>query len=330
MRGAGAVTDVFEDHRGLLFTVAYELLGSVADAEDVVQDTWIRWSADDRDDVVDPKAYLVRITSRLALNRLRTLRTRRENYVGSWLPDPLLTSPDAAVDVERAEDVSMAMLVVLETLTPLERVVFVLHEVFSLPYPEIAATLERSEAGVRQLAHRAREHVQARRPRFDTDPEEQRAVTERFLRAAMGGDIGALMELLAPDVVVVADTGGKARANRRPVYGADKVARLITGLVAKGDFEEIRFEPVRFNGGFGMIGMSEDTPDIAGMIEVSQGRIERILVFRNPDRLASLGADDATSARASGRRTARSTSRSLVGQPEVDPPVGDVVEPNTE
>lgn len=282
------MTELFEKHRGLLFTVAYEMLGSVADAEDVVQDTWLRWSADDRGDVVDPKAYLVRITTRLALNRLRALRNRRETYVGPWLPEPVLTGPDAAADVELAEDVSMAMLVVLETLTPVERAVFVLREVFGMPYSEIAATLERTEASVRQLAHRAREHVQARQPRFDADPDEQRAVTERFMRACLGGDMSALMEVLAPDVVYVSDTGGKARAARRPVVGADKVARLSLGLVTKGEVDGVRFQFTEINGSPGILGWIGDRLDVAGMVETADGKVTRVLVFRNPERMTGL------------------------------------------
>ncbi|PSL08507.1 RNA polymerase ECF family sigma subunit [Haloactinopolyspora alba] len=282
------MADVFEEHRGLLFTVAYELLGSVADAEDVVQDAWLRWSAADRSDVADPKSYLIRIASRLALNRMRTLRTRRETYVGPWLPEPLLTSPDASADIELAEDVSMAMLVVLETLAPLERAVFVLREVFGLPYAELATTLGRSEASVRQVAHRAREHVQARQPRYQADPTEQREVTERFLEAALGGDLDALMEVLAPDVVIVSDHGGKARANRWPVSGADKVSRLVTGLTAKGRFAEHRFEMTCLNGGYGVVGTLDGVVDVAGLIEVREGRVARILAFRNPDRMRGL------------------------------------------
>ncbi|PZF81351.1 RNA polymerase sigma-70 factor [Jiangella anatolica] len=280
--------DVFQRHRGLLFTVAYEMLGSVADAEDVVQDTWLRWSADDRSDVAEPKAYLVRIATRLALNRLRTLRTRRETYVGPWLPEPLLTGPDAAGGVELAEDVSMAMLVVMETLTPIERAVFVLREVFGFPYTEIAAALERGEPAVRQVAHRAREHVQARRPRFDTDPEQRRAVTERFLRATAEGDLAALMEVLAPDVVMVNDTGGKARAARRPVIGADNVGRFLCGLVARGEMEGYRFEYAELNGAPGVVGWLGGRLDVAAIVETENGRVARLLAFRNPDRLTGV------------------------------------------
>lgn len=280
--------DPFQRHRGLLFTVAYELLGSVADAEDVVQDTWLRWSAADRSDVVEPKAYLVRIATRLALNRLRTLRTRRETYVGPWLPEPLVTGPDAAGGVELAEDVSMAMLVVLETLTPVERAVFVLREVFGFAHAEIATALDRSEASVRQVAHRARQHVQARRPRFDTDPEQRRAVTERFLRATAEGNLAGLLEVLAPDVVMINDADGKARAARRPVTGADKVARFLRGLVARGELDGYRFEYVELNGEPGIVGWLDGRLDVAALIETRDGRVARLLGFRNPDRLTGV------------------------------------------
>ncbi|SDU34781.1 RNA polymerase sigma-70 factor [Jiangella alkaliphila] len=280
--------DPFQRHRGLLFTVAYELLGSVADAEDVVQDTWLRWSAADRSDVLEPKAYLVRIATRLALNRLRTLRNRRETYVGPWLPEPLATGPDASGGVELAEDVSMAMLVVLETLTPIERAVFVLREVFGFAHAEIATALDRSEASVRQVAHRAREHVQARRPRFDTDPEQRRAVTERFLRATAEGDLAELLEVLAPDVVMVNDTDGKARAALRPIFGRDKVARLLVGPLVRRELAGYRFEYAELNGEPGVVGVLNGRVDVAGLIETRGGQVVRLLAFRNPDRLTGL------------------------------------------
>jgi RNA polymerase sigma-70 factor (ECF subfamily) len=281
------MSDPFGEYRRLLFAVAYDMLGSVADAEDVVQDAWLRWSAHERSDVTEPKAYLVKIVTRLAYDRLRAEKSRRETYVGPWLPEPMLTGGDVAEDVEQAEQVSMAMLVVLETLTPAERAVFVLREVFGFPYTEIATSLDRSEASVRQIAHRARSHVQARRPRFETDPAEQRRVTERFQAACFGGDLGALMELLAPDVVLVADGGGKAATARRPIEGADKVARLVLGLAEKFGLG-LRFEFAQISGSPGMIGWVGDQIEIAGTIEVADGRVTQVLIFRNPDKLAAL------------------------------------------
>ena len=221
--------DPFVRHRSLLFTVAYELLGSAADAEDVVQETWLRWADVDHAQVRDARAYLVRIVTRQSLNRLRTLARRREDYVGEWLPEPLLTSPDVAEDVELAESVSMAMLTVLETLGPTERAVFVLREVFDVPFDEIAEAVGKSPAAVRQVAHRARGHVAARRPRVQVDRTEQERVVERFLASVLSGDLQGLLDVLAPDVVAVADGGGLARAARRPIVGAERVAAYLVG-----------------------------------------------------------------------------------------------------
>ncbi|GMA26480.1 hypothetical protein GCM10025864_42390 [Luteimicrobium album] len=204
-------TASFLAHRNLLFTVAYEMLGSAADAEDVLQETWLRWVDVDLAAVRDPRAYLVRITTRQSLNRLRTVRRRREAYVGSWLPEPLLTAPDVADDAELAESVSIALMLVLETLAPTERVVFVLREVFDVGYDEIAAAVDKSPAAVRQIAHRARGHVDARRPRVPVAPGETRAVVDALRRAIEGGDLQGLLDLLAPDIVLMADGGGSSR-----------------------------------------------------------------------------------------------------------------------
>src|ERR687894_2601272 len=224
--------DPFVTHRSLLFTVAYEMLGSAADAEDVVQETWLRWADVDRAEVRDPRAYLVRIVTRQALNRLRTLARRREEYVEVWLPEPLPTTPDVAEDVEFAESVSIAMLTVLETLAPVERAVFVLREVFDLPYADIAATVDKTPAAARQIAHRAREHVAARRPRIRVDRAEHQRAVDRFLAAIGSGDLQALLDVLAPDVVLVADGGGEVAAFRRPVVGSDRVATLLSRFKA--------------------------------------------------------------------------------------------------
>ena len=222
--------DPFVAHRSLLFTVAYEMLGSAADAEDVVQETWLRWAdVDDatRAEVRDARSYLVRIVTRQALNRMRTLARRREEYVGEWLPEPLLTSPDVAEDVELAESLSIAVLAVLETLVPTERAVFVLREVFDVPYEEIAEAVGKSPAAVRQIARRARQHVAARRPRMTVSRDEQQKVVERFLAALTTGDVHGLMDVLAPDVVVVGDGGGLAPTVRRPVTGRERVASAM-------------------------------------------------------------------------------------------------------
>ncbi|MGY1591553.1 RNA polymerase sigma factor SigJ [Geodermatophilus sp. SYSU D00708] len=291
----------FDRHRRLLFTVAYQMLGSVADAEDVVQDAWLRWSAADRSDVADPRAYLVRITSRLALDRLAAARTRRESYVGPWLPEPLLTGaapvagaappPDPDDAAELGEQVSLALLVVLETLSPAERAVFVLREVFGLPAAEVAATLGRSEAAVRQMAHRAREHVQARQPRFDADRAAQRTVTERFLAACAGGDVDALLAALAPDVVLISDGGGRAKAALRPISGADKVARFLLATAAQGlAVPDLRIEVADLNGAPGVVLWSGAAPFLTLSLVLVGGHVQQVLVVRNPDKLRGLAA----------------------------------------
>jgi RNA polymerase sigma-70 factor, ECF subfamily len=277
--------DPFARHRSLLFTVAYEMLGSAADAEDVVQETWLRWANVDHEDVRDPRAYLVRIVTRQALNRLRSLARRREDYVGEWLPEPLLTSPDVAADVELAESVSIAMLTVLETLGPAERAVFVLREVFDTPYDEIAEAVGKSPAAVRQIAHRAREHVAARRPRMPVSTAEQQEAVDRFLAAIRQGDLQGLLDVLAPDVVVVADGGGLVPAARHPIEGAERVAGFLIAAARQADFEA---RAVWLNGSPGSridIGGEVDT---AVSLSVENGRITRIYAIRNPHKLARL------------------------------------------
>jgi len=292
------VTDeeVFEANRELLFAVAYRMLGTVADAEDTVQDAWLRWSAAPRSDVAEPRAYLARAVTNIALNRLRSARARREAYVGSWLPEPVLTTagPDAADRVELAESVSLAMMVVLESLTPEERAVFVLHEVFGFSHGEIAAAIGRSDASVRQLMHRAREHIQARRPRFDVDAGQQREVTERFLAAAGGGDIDELMLVLAPDVTLISDGGGKAKAPLRPVIGAVKVARFLAAISAQPYMgiarSEMTAQVAEINGGPGILVIARGRPITAVTTVIAGGRISAIQLVANPDKLRGLGA----------------------------------------
>lgn len=296
--------DVFDRHRRLLFSVAYQMLGSVADAEDAVQDAWLRWSAADRDDVAEPRAYLVRVVTRLALDRMDSARARRESYVGPWLPEPLLTGRDAVAAApapadptaaaELGEQVSMALLVVLETLSPAERAVFVLREVFGLTVAETAAALGRTEPAVRQMAHRAREHVQARRPRFDTDPGAQRAVTERFLAACAGGDVEALLAALAPDAVLVSDGGGKAKAALRPITGADKVARFTIGVAAQGfALPGLRVEITEVNGAAAVVAWADGEPLMSMSLVLTDGLVSQVLLVRNPDKLAGLAGPPA-------------------------------------
>jgi RNA polymerase sigma-70 factor (TIGR02957 family) len=288
--------EAFVAHRDLMFSLAYRMLGTVADAEDAVQDTWLRWSAAPRDDVTEPRAYLARMVTNVSLNRLRAARARREAYVGPWLPEPLLTrsDPDITERAEVAESVSVAMLVVLESLTPEERAVFVLREVFGFAHAEIARALGRSEASVRQLAHRAREHVQARRPRFEVDPGQQREVTERFLAAAAGGDLDELMTVLAPDATLTADGGGKARAPRRLISGADKVARVISGFGGRSyqGFErsELSLELAEINGEQGAVILARGQVIGTVTVTVAGGRAAAIQIVANPEKLAAIAA----------------------------------------
>lgn len=283
--------DPFVTHRNLLFTVAYELLGSAADAEDVLQESWLRWADVDQEQVRDPRAYLVRIVTRQALNQLRTVSRRREEYVGEWLPEPLLTSRDIADDVELAESLSIAMLTVLETLGPAERAVFVLREVFDVPYDEIAEAVGKSPAAVRQIAHRAKEHVLARRPRVEVDRAEQEQVVERFLAAFNTGDLQGLMDALAPDVVAVADGGGKVRgAALRPIVGAERLARYVFGGLAKFGVEPVA-TPAWINGGPGARVEVDGTLVGVLSLTVEHGRITRIFSVANPDKLARFDAE---------------------------------------
>ena len=277
----------FEALRPLLFTVAYEMLEVAADAEDVVQEAWLRWSRVDPATVRDPRAYLVRVVIRLSLNRFRTVSRQRETYVGPWLPEPLLTVPDVADDVELADSVSTAMLLVLQTLTPLERAVFVLREVFDVPYDEIAQGVDRTPAAVRQIAHRAREHVAARRPRQRVDRSEHAAVLERFRAAADTGDLQALVDVLAPDVVLVTDGGGVRKAALRPILGRDKVLRFLAAVTPRDVDVELRVELV--GGQPGLVAVIDGVVDSVITIDVVDGVVGSLYFVRNPDKLTRLG-----------------------------------------
>ncbi|MCT2593328.1 RNA polymerase sigma-70 factor [Streptomyces sp. N2-109] len=281
-----SATEAFVAHRNLLFTVAYEMLGSAADAEDVLQETWLRWAGVDLEAVRDQRAYLVRITTRKALDRLRALGRRRESYVGSWLPEPLLTAPDVAEDVELADSVSMAMLLVMETLTPTERAVFVLREVFDLGYEEIAGAVDKSPSAVRQIAHRARAHVAARRPRDAVSQADTRHALAAFQRAVETGDLQNLLDILAPDVVVLSDGGGVVQTVRYPVVGADKVARLLTIGLAKLDRAGRSIEPVWVNGCPGLILRYDGEVDTVVAMRVEDGLITGVYIVRNPEKLS--------------------------------------------
>ena len=278
--------DPFVTHRSLLFTVAYEMLGSAADAEDVVQETWLRWDGVDQDDVREPRAYLVRIATRLALDRLRTVARRREAYVGVWLPEPLLTSPDVAEDVELAENISIAMLTVLETLSPVERAVFVLREVFDVPYDEIAGTVDKSADAVRQIAHRAREHVTARRPRMSVSRAEQQSVVERFQAALTTGDLQGLLDVLAPDVVVGGRRRGRGPRGHSPAVRCEDGGRQLARFPALAP--GARVETSWLNGAPALRIDPGGEFDTAVSLTVEGGRITRIYAIRNPHKLTGL------------------------------------------
>ena len=284
---SSSATDVFVEHRNLLFTVTYEMLGSAADAEDVLQETWLRWSEVDRAEVRDERAYLVRIATRLALNRMRSNARRRESYVGPWLPEPLLTTPDVAEDVELADSVSVAMLTVLETLGPTERAVFVLREVFDFGYDEIAAAVDKTPAAVRQIAHRARAHVEERRPRREPTASERERALQGFLNAVATGDIQSLMDVLAPDVVLITDGGGFKKAALRPILGRDKVVRFLDavggGIDAVADVVVVNGAPAL------RVVVDGELDTIASMV-VEDGLVTGLYVVRNPHKLARLDA----------------------------------------
>ncbi|WP_030567523.1 RNA polymerase sigma-70 factor [Streptomyces aureocirculatus] len=277
--------DAFTEHRPLLFTIAYEMLGSATDAEDVLQESYLRWSAVDRATVEHPRAYLVRVVTRQALNHLRAVRARREEYVGSWLPEPIRTAPEMSDDAILAESVSMAMMLVLETLAPAERAVFVLHDVFGYTHGEIASSIGRTEVTVRQIAHRARRHVHARRRRFDPDSDATQEIIQRFLRAAATGEIQALMDLLAPDVVQISDGGGKVAAARRPVTGRDDVARFAVRVAGATFTPTTHVEPATYNGMPAARFVTGGDLDWLLAFEIHDGRITGLYGVRNPDKL---------------------------------------------
>ncbi|MEV1026548.1 RNA polymerase sigma-70 factor [Streptomyces sp. NPDC050264] len=274
-------TEAFVAHRNLLFTVAYEMLGSAADAEDVLQETWLRWAGVDLGTVRNRRAYLVRIATRQALTRLRTLGRRKETYVGPWLPEPLLTAPDVAEDVELADSVSMAMLLVLETLAPTERAVFVLREVFDLGYGEIAEVVGKSPATVRQIAHRARAHVAARRPRGPVSQAETRGVLKAFQQAVETGDLQGLLDILAPDVVFLGDGGGVVQAALEPIVGIENVAHVL-GRIASA----VSVEPTRINGAPALL-LRADGEIIAVLaVRIDDGLVTGLYAVRNPEKLS--------------------------------------------
>jgi RNA polymerase sigma-70 factor (TIGR02957 family) len=296
--------EAFEAHRPLLLSVAYQMLGSLTEAEDVVQEVWLRWDRIDQDAIEDARAFLVRVTTRLAIDRLRRLKARREAYVGPWLPEPILAEADAGETVELAESVSLAPLEVLETLSPLEWAVFVLREAFGYSYAEIGEVIGRREATVRQLARRARNHVQQRQPRFDADQPTRRRVTEKFLEACNNGDVAALMAILAPGVTLYADSGGRVRAPRRPIVGADKVARFFLSVwkIPYSDWAggvegpDLELQVVQVNDGPAILGTAGERPVGVLTLDVEDGVVQALRFVANPDKLAGLRREATVSA----------------------------------
>ena len=280
--------DPYVSHRRLLFTVAYEMLGSATDAEDVVQDAWLSWVRVDHAEVRDPRAYLVQVVTRKSLDRLRTLSRRREDYIGPWLPEPMLTTPDVAEDVELADSLSMAMLLVLETLSPTERAVFVLREVFDLGYDELADAVGKTPAAVRQIAHRARAHVAARRPRGIPTQADTQAALEAFQRSLQTGDLQSLLDVLAPDVVALGDGGGIKQALPRPVVGAERVGRLLSIGVAASRELGMTAELAHVNGWPALILRVDGALDAVMSVRVEDGLVTALYTVRNPEKLSRM------------------------------------------
>jgi RNA polymerase sigma-70 factor, ECF subfamily len=281
----------FTHLRPLLFTIVYEILGSATESDDVLQDSYLRWADVDLSTVRDTKSYLAQLVTRQALNALRAGARRREDYIGPWLPEPLLLDErDASADVVLAESVSMAMLVLLETLTPDERAVFVLREVFGFDYDEIAGAVGKSVAAVRQVAHRAREHVHARRKRFEpVDAATSAEITEQFMTAASTGDMDGLLAMLAPDATWTADSGGKATAARRPIVGAEKVAAVMVRLFNYAQrMPDVRFEMVNCNNAPAMVIYSGNHLEGVFLVEIIDGKITNFYGMRNPDKLGAV------------------------------------------
>jgi RNA polymerase sigma-70 factor (ECF subfamily) len=285
-RGPGeAAGDLFDRHRPLLFSIAYRMLGSVMDAEDVVQEAFLRWQRAPRAEVRSPKAYLSAVVTRLCIDQLRTARTRREEYVGPWLPEPLPTEPDtSAID----ESLSMAFLVLLESLNPTERAVFLLREVFDYDYGEISRLVGKSEANCRQIARRARDSVAARRPRFESSPEQEERLMGSFLEASLGGDMEGLVSVLSEDVTLWSDGGGKTRAALNPIHGADRVSRFLFGILRQAP-PGLVIRKARVNGRPGIIGYFADgRPQSVTTLEVADGRIRAIHIVVNPEKLRAV------------------------------------------
>ncbi len=275
-------TQIFETHRPRLVRLAYRMLGSVAEAEDVVQDAWLRWQQADRTAVDTPAAFLSRIVTRLCLDVMKSARSRRETYVGSWLPEPMIEEPD---DMDQ-DDLTLTLMLALERLSPLERAAFLLHDVFGVPLDEVAVTVEREPAAVRQLAARARKHVQDSRPRFPVARDEGSRIAEAFFVATRSGDTNALRSILAQNVVIRSDGGGKVLAFLTPIVGLERVLRLYEGLSRKlGIKKADTFEPMRIDGLPGYVSFERDNVFQTTAFAIEDGKITEIYITRNPDKL---------------------------------------------
>jgi RNA polymerase sigma-70 factor, ECF subfamily len=284
-----SAADAFDEHRGALFAVAYRMLGTVADAEDVVQDAYLRWREAPRDQVESPRAYLTTIVTRLCIDHLRSARVRREEYVGPWLPEPILAADAPEEPVEMAESLSMAFLVLLESLTPAERAALLLREVFDYEYAEVAAILGKTEANCRQLVRRARERIAEGRPRFDASREERERMTERFMAACATGDLEGLVGLLSADAALYSDGGGKVRAARNPIFGADRVARFMVGITRKAP-AGLRVRPAIVNGEIGLVATIDGETNSVVTFRFGASTIDAIYIVNNPDKLAHVAA----------------------------------------
>ncbi|MGO1200113.1 MAG: RNA polymerase sigma factor SigJ [Dermabacteraceae bacterium] len=283
--------DIFEPHRRALLGAAYRVLGTVADSEDAVQETWLRWQNVDPGTVREPRAYLLRSVTRVALNTVRSRDPRREEYIGPWLPEPVSTDAqsDPGRTAEIADEVSLALLVVLESLSPLERAAFVLREVFALPYPEVAEALERSETSVRQLVSRARAHVRERAPRHPVDESAHQALTSAFLEAAQGMvALEEMVAVLSPEVVLTTDGGGVKRAARRPLHGTSKVLAFIAGIMTKPEVMLLSWRMAEVNGRPALVGHEGPRIDCVVWIEADGGVVTRIDMIRNPAKLGAI------------------------------------------
>src|SRR3712207_1331194 len=279
----------FERHRSLLFSIAYRMLGSVADAEDVVQEAYLRWQRAPEGEVRSPKSYLSAVVTRLSIDRLRSARARREEYVGPWLPEPLVSDrAEEVVDpAELDEYLSMAFLVLLESLNPVERAVFLLREVFDYDYPEISRIVGKSEDNCRQIAHRARRSVAARRPSFESSPEEEERLTQQFLEACTSGDMEGLVSLLSEDVTLWSDGSGKVAAAPYPIHGPERVARFLLGVlrtVPRG----FSARPAQVNGGPGVVGYVDGRPTGVVALDVADGRLRGVRIVVNPEKLRTI------------------------------------------